>query len=72
MIKNVHPSNCVDSMLTDSPPNTSEKHKAWKGERTGLFIRVPVEIAKELRDEAQQTRQHFNDVAVNRLRKENK
>ena len=68
MIKNVYPSNFVDSMLTDSPPNASEKHKAWKGERTGLFIRVPVEVAKELRDEAQQTQQHFNDVAVNRLR----
>jgi len=55
-----------------SPINTSVypsgKHKAWKGERTGLYIRVPVEIAKELRAEAQQTRQHFNDVAVNRLR----
>lgn len=61
MIKNVYPSDFVDSMLTS-------KHKAWKGERTGLFIRVPVEIAKELRDEAQQTQQHFNDVAVNRLR----
>ena len=68
MIKNVYLSDSVDSMLTESPPNASEKHPAWKGERTGLFIRVPVEIAKELRDEAQQTRQHFNDVAVNRLR----
>ena len=72
MIKNAYPSNFVDFMLTDSPLNTSGKHPAWKGERTGLFIRVPVEIAKELRDEAQQTQQHFNDVAVNRLRKENK
>ena len=57
----------VDSLLT-----SSEKHKAWKGERTGLYIRVPVEIAKELRDEAQQTRQYFNDVAVNRLRSNGK
>lgn len=57
----------VDSLL---PP--SEKHKAWKGERTGLYIRVPVEIAKELRDEAIQTQQHFNDVAVNRLRSNGK
>ena len=68
MIKNVYPSNFVDFMLTDSPPNTSGKHPAWKGERTGVYIRVPVEIAKELRAEAQQTQQHFNDVAVNRLR----
>ena len=57
----------VDSLL---PP--SEKHKAWKGERTGVYIRVPVEIAKELRAEAQQTQQHFNDVAVNRLRSNGK
>lgn len=57
----------VDSLLP-----SSEKHKAWKGERTGLYIRVPVEIAKELRDEAQQTRQYFNDVAVNRLRSNGK
>jgi hypothetical protein len=48
------------------------KHPAWKGERTGLFIRVPVEVAKELRDEAQQTQQHFNDVAIKRLRTNNK
>ena len=68
MIKNAYPSNFVDFMLTDSPLNTSGKHPAWKGQRTGLYIRVPVEIAKELRDEAQQTQQHFNDVAVNRLR----
>ena len=68
MIKNDYPSNFVDFMLTDSPPNTSGKHPAWKGQRTGLYIRVPVEIARELRDEAQQTQQHFNDVAVNRLR----
>jgi hypothetical protein len=69
MIKNVYPSNFVDFMPpVDSPLNTSGKHPAWKGERTGLFIRVPVEIAKDLRAEAQQTQQHFNDVAVNRLR----
>ena len=67
MLKSSNLDVCVGSL--SSP---SEKHKAWKGERTGLFIRVPVGIAKELRDEAQQTQQHFNDVAVNRLRKENK
>jgi hypothetical protein len=60
-------SSCVGSSFSPS-----SKHKAWKGERTGLYIRVPVEIAKDLRDEAQQTQQHFNDVAINRLRKENK
>jgi hypothetical protein len=68
MIKNAYPTNFVDSMLT----TTSGKHPAWKGQRTGLFIRVPIEIAKDIRAEAQQTQQHFNDVAVNRLRKENK
>lgn len=60
-----------------SPPNVrtsiyQKKHKAWKGERTGLYIRVPVEIANDLRNEAIQTQQHFNDVAINRLRKEGK
>ena len=43
------------------------KHKAWKGERVGLFIRVPVNVAAELRNEARQSKQHFNDIAVKRL-----
>lgn len=64
--------NCNDSAIDPVHSSVYGKHKAWKGERTGLYIRVPAEIAKELRAEAQQTQQHFNDVAVNRLRSNGK
>lgn len=43
------------------------KHKAWKGDRVGLYIRVPANVAEELRNEARQKQQHFNDIALKRL-----
>ena len=49
------------------PDLIQTKHKAWKGERVGLYIRVPANVAEELRNEARQKQQHFNDIAAKRL-----
>ena len=48
-------------------PVSGKHHKAWKGERVGLYIRVPANVAEELRNEARQKQQHFNDIAAKRL-----